>query len=302
MIVVGPMDEFNKTLASGLKAELVPLDRRIFPDGEACPRVRARDRGHVKGHRVILSLRSGAGKADLNSYLIEVLITLKNLKENLEASRVDLVMPYFPYARQDDVFRLGEPMSAKHVADLLEMCGADSVYCVTTHLHRTKGLAELFDRIDATNISGFPALSLVLELKDLRNPQVIAPDEEALVWAKEVAQYLGISDCVAFSKKRDLDTGEIATTVKEVNVSGRDVVIVDDIVSTGGTMANAISAVRRRGARNVISAFVHPVLAGNAIDRLINAGATEIIATDTLIWEGSTASVAGLISDELAKG
>jgi ribose-phosphate pyrophosphokinase len=208
-------------------------------------------------------------------------------------------MPYFPYARQDNIFRPGEPLSAKYVANLLEEAGAEAVYAVTVHLHRVGSFPGLFQKARGVNISGFKSLAEVLKKVDLQNPYIIAPDEEAMVWAKEVAEYLGTEDYTAFIKERDVETGEIKTTIKEIDIEGRDAVVIDDIVSTGGTMANAVKAVKEMGARKVYSAFVHPVLVGNALDRIIGAGANEVIAADTLIWEGSKASVVNQLVEEI---
>ncbi len=299
MILVGPADEFNRSIASKMGIPLVDMQRRVFPDGELCPRIKIEKEDQLKGEEVILSLRMPSKSCNPNSYLIEVILTIRNLREHVGASSIQVVMPYFPYARQDNIFRPGEPLSAKYVANLLEEAGAERVYAVTVHLHRVGSFPGLFQRAQGVNISGFPSLAAALKQMDLIDPYIIAPDEEAVVWAKEVAEHLGTKDYTAFIKERDVETGEIKTTIKEINVKNRDAVVVDDIVSTGGTMANAVEAVRKMGARKVYSAFVHPVLVGNALDRIIGAGANEIIAADTLIWEGSKASVVDQIVEEI---
>jgi len=299
VIIVGPADDFNRDLASKIGASLVDMQRRVFPDGELCPRIKIKEEDQLKGEEVILSLRMPSKSCNPNSYLIEVLLTIRNLREHMGASNIQVIMPYFPYARQDNIFRPGEPLSAKYVANLLEEAGAERVYAVTVHLHRVGSFPGLFQKAQGVNVSGFPSLAQVLKRMDLVNPYIIAPDEEALVWAKEVAEYLGTDDYTAFIKERDVETGEIKTTIKEIDVKGRDAVVIDDIVSTGGTMANAVRAVKEMGARKVYSAFVHPVLVGNALDRIIGAGANEIIAADTLIWEGSKASVVDQLAEEI---
>ncbi|HDD69383.1 MAG TPA: ribose-phosphate diphosphokinase [Candidatus Korarchaeota archaeon] len=299
VILVGPADEFNRNLASKMSIPIIDLQRRVFPDGEVCPRIMIEREDQLRGEEVILSMRMPSKSCNPNSYLVEVLLAVRNLREHIRASNIQVIMPYFPYARQDNIFRPGEPLSAKYVANLLEEAGVETVYAVTVHLHRVGSFPGLFQRARGVNISGFPSLAEVLKRMDLVNPYIIAPDEEALVWAKEVAECLGTEDYVAFIKERDLETGEIRTTIKEIDVRGRDAVVIDDIVSTGGTMANAVRAVREMGARRVYSAFVHPVLVGNALDRIIGGGANEIIASDTLIWEGSKASVVDQLVEEI---
>ncbi|HIE24257.1 MAG TPA: ribose-phosphate diphosphokinase [Candidatus Korarchaeota archaeon] len=299
VILVGPADDFNKNLASKMGISLVDMQRRVFPDGELCPRILIEKEGQIRGEEVILSLRMPSKACNPNAYLIEVLLSIRNLREHIGASSIRVIMPYFPYARQDNIFRPGEPLSAKYVANLLEKAGAETVYAVTVHLHRVGSFPGLFQKARGVNISGFRSLAEVLKKVDLQKPYIIAPDEEAMVWAKEVAEYLGTEDYTAFIKERDVETGEIKTTIKEIDIEGRDAVVIDDIVSTGGTMANAVRAVKEMGARKVYSAFVHPVLVGNALDRIIGAGANEVIAADTLIWEGSKASVVNQLVEEI---
>ncbi len=287
MLIVGPDDEFNRALASSLGVKLVSLERRRFPDGEVCPRVL----GDVRGQDVVLSIRMKASSADVNDYLVEFLLTVRNLREHMGVNKIWAVIPYFPYARQDEIFREGEPLSSKYVAELLEESGVDAVFSVTVHLHRRKSFGELFSKAKAINVDGMRSLARYLSKLELDDPFILGPDTESIVWARDLASYLGVKDYDAFKKERDLSTGEIRTVVKELNLKGRTVVIADDIVSTGGTMANAVREAKRMGAKMVISAFVHPVLAAGAFDRILGAGADMIIGTDTLEWAGSKASV-----------
>ncbi len=295
MLLVGPNDDFNTRLAENLGIELIALDRRVFPDGEVCPRVL----GDTRGEDVILSMRMEAGSGSPNRYLMEVLFTIRNLKEHMEAKSVTLVMPYFPYARQDAIFRPGEPLSSKYLGELLEAAGADAVISVTVHLHRIGGFSELFERAKAVNVSGFESLAAEIKRLPLKDPFILGPDTESIHWAREFAHYYGSEEYDAFRKERDVTTGEIRTHVKEMNLAGRDVVVVDDMVSTGGTMANAVREAKRMGARIIVSAFVHPVLTSNAIDRILGAGADAIVATDTIEWQGSKASVAESIAEAI---
>ncbi len=293
MLLVGPNDDFNIRLADNLGVKLVALDRRVFPDGEVCPRVL----GDIRGEDVVLSMRMEAGSGSPNRYLMEVLFTLRNLKEHMGAKSITLVMPYFPYARQDAIFRPGEPLSSKYLGELLEAAGADAVISVTVHLHRIGGFSELFEGAKAVNVSGFEALADKIRELPLRDPFILGPDTESIHWARELAHYYGTEEFDAFKKERDVATGEIKTYVKEIDLSGRDVIVVDDMVSTGGTMANAVKEAKRMGARIVVSSFVHPVLAPKAVDRILGAGADIIIATDTIEWSGSKASVVGSIAE-----
>jgi len=291
MIVVGPDDSFTRSLASELKADIIPIARRTFPDGELQPRLMVDEQISLKGETVILAMRMKAASCRPNDYLVEYLLTLRNLKKEMQADRVIAVIPYFPYARQDEIFRPGEPLSSKYVAEMLEAMGADAVVSVTVHLHRLKSFSDIFDRILGVNVSGIPSLAREASKFDLKDPLIIGPDEEAIIWAEEFAKHVGARDYTSFIKERDRETGEIKMTVREFDLTGRDVVVVDDIVSTGGTMASAIAAAKRMGASRVFSAFVHPVLAEGALDKILGAGGDVVIAGDTLEWLGSRATV-----------
>ena len=286
MHIVGPMDGFNRALSEMIEAKIVEVERRVFPDGEICPRIMEAD--ELRGSDVVLSMRMKNG-GNPNTYLSEVLFTIKNLKEELKTGKIIAVIPYFPYARQDEIFRPGEPLSSKYVAEMLEKAGADAVVSVTVHLHRIKSFSDIFSRAKAVNVSGFKGIARVLGNRELRDPVVIAPDGEGIAWAKELADLMGIKDYGAFRKERDLNTGEIRTHLVEMDLNGRDVIIADDMVSTGGTMVNALSGVRKMGARRAIAAFVHPVLVSGAIDKIISL-ADEVISSDTIEWPGSKAT------------
>lgn len=296
MLIVGPEDEFNVALSMELGAKLIPVERRVFPDGEVCPRVL----GKVAGERVVLSMRMKAGSCQPNSYIMEVLFTIRNLKEHMKADSVIALMPYFPYARQDAIFREGEPLSSKYVANLLEDSGADAVITFTAHLHRISDIRDLFSKSDFLNLSGFEALARELRRLPLKDPFILGPDTESINWARELAQHYGTDEYDAFGKERDISTGEIRTLTKQLDLRGRDVIVVDDIVSTGGTMANALKSAREMGARCLIAAFVHPVLAPGSLERLLGAGADIVISTDTLEWVGSRATVVPTVASVLS--
>lgn len=298
MLVVGPEDEFNVVLSREIGARLVPIERRTFPDGEVCPRVM----GRVSGERVILSMRMKAGSCRPNDYLTEILFTLRNLRKHMGAGPVSVLMPYFPYSRQDAIFREGEPLSSKYVVELLEDSGADSVLTVTAHLHRLGDLKELSSKIDLLNLSGFKPLAWELMRLPLKDPFILGPDTESVNWAKELAEHYGTSDYDYLRKERDFSTGEIRTFVKSLELRGRDVVVVDDIVSTGGTMANALRAAKEMGASYLVAAFVHPVLVPGSLEKLIGAGADALVATDTLEWVGSRATVVHVVAEALKSG
>lgn len=267
MIVVGPKDGFSEELAEKLGVDFVELEKRIFPDREICPRVL----GQVSG-RVVLTNRMSL-PTDPNRYLTEFLITIKNLKE-LGAEKIDVLMPYFVYSRQDKIFRDGEPFSAKYVLELMKNAGATSFYCISSHLYRKEG--EFSAAIPSFNISGFVAIANYLKTIELNDPIIIGPDKKSVLFAKEVGDILNC-EYTSLEKTRDLDTGEIDTITK-LDLDGHDAIIVDDIASSGGTLVNAIDNLKNPN--KVICAVVHPVLTGDCLKKV--SSKAEFIACNTI--------------------
>lgn len=273
------------------KFPIMPIESRVFPDGERYVRIL----GDVEGKRVAV-IQSMYKTPD--SYLMEFLFVVRTLKE-LGVEEVIGVIPYFPYARQDTRFNPGEAISLDIVSRLIEESGVDKVITVDMHLHRYSSINEVF-RIPAENVSAMEYMARYIATNyDLKDPVVVGPDEESEQWAKKVAFILKC-DYDVLEKKR-ISAEEVEIVPREVEVEGRDVVIVDDIVSTGGTMAEAIKVVSKLKARRVIGACTHAILAGNALERIYRAGVYDFIATDTVPSPVSVVSTAELLAKVLKK-
>ncbi len=287
MIVLGS-DDFAEKLAKSLDSGFVALEKVVFPDGELRPRIL----GDVDEH-VVLAERM-ALPTDPNQYLVQILLTIRNLRA-MNVRQIDVVMPYFIYSRQDKVFRKGEPFSAKHVLELLEKAGADRFFTVSSHAERDSKMLSM-TAMPAYNIDGFIAIGEYLKEIELKNPIVTGADMGVSRATGTVAGILN-ADEFAFEKKRDLDTGNI-TMHGEMNAKNRDVVIVDDIISSGGTMIKAIEISRQSGAEKIIAAAVHPVLAKGAYEK-ISPMVTRFLATDTIDSPVSEISVTGKIAEKI---
>ncbi len=284
MIVIGN-DGFGEELAEKLGAMFSRMEQRVFPDGEICPRIT----NEIHDNHAIIALRMSL-PLDPNRYLIENLLTIKNLK-SLGVKKIEVVMPYFVYARQDKAFRKGEPFSAKYVLELLKEAGASRFFTVTSHADRNKERISLSD--SAYNIDGFVVIGNYLKKNGLKKPLIIAPDDGAEKFAETVAIHVGCEYTV-FEKHRDLDTGEVEMK-SSADMKGKEVIIVDDIISSGSTMLKAIDICKKSGAKSVMAAVVH-VVSEKGIKNIPN-----LVATDTISSVASKISVVGMVADRIKK-
>ncbi|HUI40007.1 MAG TPA: ribose-phosphate diphosphokinase [Methanothrix sp.] len=282
MIIGGPASQLLAgRVAALLGSELALCDYRKFPDGESYTQVMT----PLADELTII--QSTPSDQDL-VYLLQLLDICRDRK-------VSLVIPYFGYARQDKIFKPGEPMTARAVATALNpfLGKKERVYLVNIH---APSILSHFE-VQAENLDATPLLAERIAALRLKDAVVISPDKGAVAMARTAASALGV-DCDYLQKTRQSAT-EVSLAPKEVDVRDRDVVIFDDMIATGGTMAEAVSMLRRQGARSVYLAAVHPVLTGSAVLKLCRSGVESILATDTLDRTVSTISVAPLIASAL---
>lgn len=284
-VIGGPL---GRKVADVLKVDYVPIEERVFPDGE----VNFRVLGDID-REVALVLRKKAGE-NVNSYLVKLYFATRALYD--ADADIKLVMPYFLYARQDQVFRKGEPLSSQYVADLFDPLVKKFV-TVTAHTHRRDSILPMFKHAKAINVSGIPALAAALP--QVEDAFVLGPDTESIVWAKELASLLDASGHGAFDKERDFSTGEIQVSKKDFDIAGKTVVMVDDMVSSGGTTVWAARHALEMGAGELHISFVHPVLAEGALQKLLALKAQSLVATNTIESTLSLADVSTLLAKNL---
>jgi ribose-phosphate pyrophosphokinase len=269
-----------RELAALLGAPLAPAERKTFPDGEVYVRVGS----ELRGEDVVI-----VQSTQPNAALLELLF-LEEAAHDQGAERITVVAPYFAYSRQDRVFQPGEIVSAKAVAELVEL-KADRFVTVDPHKEHILG----FFGIEARGVSAVPLLAK--HLGDRKVDTVLAPDKGALARAELAAKRLGAE--FDFLEKTRLSGTEVVMRTKRLDVRGRTVAIVDDIISTGGTIATAAAELKRQGAARVIAACTHGLFLGDAIARLRAAGVDEVVATDTLEGPASAVGCAPAIAEEL---
>jgi len=293
LIIIG--GSTSEALASKVSQELGAakgsLEIRRFPDGEKYLRVL----DDVSGKDVVV-IQSIHHTPD--ELFFEYLLLADTLKD-LGARRIVGFFPYFAYARQDERFRPGEALSFRTVSKLIESVGTDEVYTIDMHQHRVLKPTDVF-KIPSHNLTAMPLLADYVKREGLmQGPLVIGPDVEAEHWARTVAERLG-TDYDVFEKRR-LGDNRVEERPRKANAKDRDVLIVDDIISTGGTIVEALKILFAQGARRIDVACTHPILAGDALEKIQQAGARNIIGTDTVPSPISIVSVAPLIADSIRK-
>lgn len=296
MLILGGSASTNlaERVAKELSQKPAEIEIKRFPDGEKYIRIHDDVKG--KDVAVIQSLYRTP-----DEYIFEYLIIADTLRD-MGASSIVGVIPYLAYARQDSRFYPGEALTSASVAKLFEAAGTTSVLTVDCHLHRLGDVSKVF-RVPAKNLSAMPSLGkYAREILTPKNPIVVAPDEEAEQWAGTVAKELD-AEHTHFTKRRIREEGQTSSRLEldtgNADFKGRDVVFADDIISTGGTIAGAAKACKKKGARRMFVVATHPVLAEGAIKRIRASGVSKIVATDTIPSAISKVSVAGVLSAAL---
>jgi len=260
----------SRRLARLLDAEFIDTQHKVFPDGENYVRLNNVD--VVKDSVVIVSNTMYPAQ---NDSFIETLM-LVNAVNNAGASITHVFIPYIAYMRQDKVFQPGEPVTADVVVTSLKSIGVKCVYTMDAHspavLERN---LSCYSNIIVSDI-------LVQQvLKNTSNPLIIAPDKGAVHRAEIAAKKFNL-EYDYLIKERDRVTGEVSIKPKEVSVKDKTVVIIDDIISTGGTIVEASRFLYKLGAKEVYVCSTHGLLIGNAIERILDSGVKKIITANTL--------------------
>lgn len=262
--------ELAKKIADRLYIGLGQAKVGSFSDGEISVEITE----NVRGADVFI-IQSTC--APTNDNLMELIVMIDALRR-ASAGRITAVIPYFGYARQDRRVRSARvPITAKVVADFLSSVGVDRVLTVDLHAEQIQGF---FD-VPVDNVFGSPILLEDMIAKDLDNPVVVSPDIGGVVRARAIAKLLNDADLAIIDKRRP--KANVAQVMHIIgDVEGRDCIIVDDMIDTGGTLAKAAAALKEHGAKNVYAYATHPILSGSAAKILGESLLDEVIITDSI--------------------
>ena len=287
-IISGPA---SKPLAEAVSAETgysnVQVSAKVFPDGENYIRLEA----EVKDEEVAIIQTTCPPMQD--GKLLQLCFMADAAKRG-GAKKIKAVVPYLAYARQDKMFLSGEGISVETISRILKAAGIDELLTVNIHSEHSLGQFPF----PARTVSAIPLIADYFIKKGYKGAFALSPDKGAMYIAHQAQAVLG-GDVGHLNKTRDRYTGQTVQSAEGLNVQGQTVVILDDIISTGGTIVGAAKILRENGAKHVFCGCVHGLLIGDAEKRILDAGVEEIVGTDSVPGSVSKVSLAPLISQAL---
>jgi len=296
ILVIGPASQMlGIRIQRELRLESVNTETKTFPDGENYLRINTEDKELFKEREVIIIQSTApSARADQNTRFLELIMMIESVKL-MGAKKIVVIVPYLAYARQDKIFRTGECTFAKNILRIINSFKIDEFY--TVDIHNPEVLKELSCKV--VNIDSMGILAEYIQSRGAKNIVVVSPDKGAVKRSEAFASHFGETVPVDyFDKKRDVKTGEISMQGK-LSLENRDVIIADDIIATGGTMAEAIKLSKESGANKIFAVTTHALMLQQAAYRILNAGANEIIGTDSIDNEVAKVSLAKVISQYL---
>ena len=278
-----PSEELARKLSQKIKANLVKSEIRTFPDGESKITISG-----IISKRKSVVVQSICPPVDTN--LIHALSLISKAKET--SDEVIAVIPYMGYARQDREFLPGEIITMKVLGKLFKGSGASKIIAVD--IHSMLGFKHF--SIKTENISAIADLAQYFKKLNLKNPLVVSPDQGGKERAKVFAKEFG-SEYIALEKKRDRKTGKVQIKTKNVDeVTNRDLILVDDMISTGGSIVKATQFLKKQKCKRVYVACTHALLINNAENKIKKAGVTRIVSTNTIPNKTSIVDISNTIA------
>lgn len=261
-------EELANEIAKYLEMPLSGATINRFSDGE----INVQISQSVRGKDVFIIQPTCA---PANDNLMELLIMTDALKRS-SAKSITAIVPYYGYARQDRKAAPRVPISAKLVANLMETAGITRMVTVDLHASQIQGF---FD-IPVDNLYGAILFVDYIKSKNLKNPIIASPDIGGVARARYFAQRLGLDMVIVDKRREKANVAEVMNVIGDVN--GKDVILIDDMIDTAGTMVKAAEALKKLGATSVMACCTHPVLSGPAFDRIENGLLDELVVANTI--------------------
>ncbi|MDH3676793.1 MAG: ribose-phosphate pyrophosphokinase [Nitrosopumilus sp.] len=282
LIAGNSSEDLAKKISKKLKANLVKSEVRVFPDGES----KITLKGKISKNKTIV-VQSIYPPVDSN--LIQALGLVSKAKEY--SNEVITVIPYLGYARQDREFLPGEIVTMKVLGKLFKGVGASEI--IVVDIHSDIGLK--FFKIKSENVTAVPDLAKYFKKIKLKNPLVVSPDQGGKERAKEFAKQFG-SEFIALSKTRDRKSGKVKIKTTGLDeVKGRDLILVDDMISTGGSIVKATEFLKKQKCNRIFVACTHALLMNDAEKKIRKAGVSKIISTNTIPGKTSMVDISNTI-------
>ena len=278
----GASKDLAKRLARKLKAVYIKTETKIFPDGESKVSFQK-----IPKKSVILVVQSTYPPVDTN--LLQTLSIISQVRK--VSSRTFAIMPYMGYARQDKQFLNGEVITMSAVAKMLQSVGAKKVIVVDIH----SNIALNHFKIPTENVSAIPELAKYFKKLNLKNPLVVSPDMGGYSRSKKFASLLK-TDFIVLKKHRDRKTGSVSIQTAKMDVQGKDLILVDDIISTGSSIIKAAQFLKKQKCKRVFVACTHGLLVEGAEKKIRKAGVSRIISTNTIPGNTSKVDISGILA------
>ncbi|HIC09754.1 MAG TPA: ribose-phosphate pyrophosphokinase [Campylobacterales bacterium] len=277
--------QFAKDVAQHLNVLLSKASVGKFSDGEISVQIDE----SVRGKDVFIIQPTGA---PVNDNLMELLIMVDALKRS-SAKTITAVIPFFGYARQDRKAAPRVPISAKLVANMIQTAGVDRVVTIDLHAGQIQGF---FD-IPVDNLYGSLIFSDYVKSKNIPNPIIASPDIGGVARARQFAGILGLDMVIVDKRREKANESEVMNIIGDV--TGKDVILIDDMIDTAGTIVKAAKVLKERGATSVIACATHPVLSGPAYERIENGDLDELVVSDTIPLKKESAKIKVLTATSL---
>jgi ribose-phosphate pyrophosphokinase len=283
-IISGKSSEnLAKELSKKIKGNFVKSEIKVFPDGES--KITLIGKLSKKKSIVVQSIYP-----PVDTNLVQALSLITKAKEN--SSEVTAVIPYMGYARQDREFLPGEIVTMKVLGKLFKGAGASKI--IVVDIHSLIGFKHF--SIKTKNVTAIPDLVKYFKKLSLKNPLVISPDQGGKERAKEFAKEFN-SNYIALDKKRDKKTGKVEIKTKNIDeVKNRDLILVDDMISTGGSIIKATQFLKKQKCKRIYVACTHALLMNDAEKKIKKAGVTSIISTNTIPGKTSKVDISKTIA------